>query len=104
MRTIQAVFDGRVFVPEEEVHLEKGVKATITLEKKHQQPSKEEWRPPTAEDRERFRQELQDYIDEHIPGTEINEDLLSIVGICPPMTDEEIKEEYYMHFLERDDD
>jgi len=62
------------------------------------------WKPPGPMEREKYRRELQAYIDEHLPGTEIDEELLSIVGICPPMTDEEIKDEYYMHFLERDDD
>lgn len=102
MKPILAVFDGKVFVPQGEVHLPKGARAIITPEEVGQ-PFWNGWKPPDAADRERFRQELQAYIDEHLPGTEISEELLSIVGICPPLTDEEIKEEYYMHFLERED-
>ena len=101
MRAIKTRFDGRVFVPEEEVDLEPGAEAVLAVDELKEARAK--WKPPTAADRERFRRELQAYIDEHLPGTEIDEELLSIVGICPPLTDEEIKEEYYMHFLGRDD-
>ncbi|MBN1592258.1 MAG: hypothetical protein JW941_03290 [Candidatus Coatesbacteria bacterium] len=103
MRTIHTIFDGKVFVPVEDVDLEKGVKATLEIESETERPSEEEWHPPTAEDRERFRRELQAYFDEHLPGLQVDEGLIRITGIAPPMTDEEIKEMYYMHFLETDE-
>ncbi|RLC44744.1 MAG: hypothetical protein DRH70_08470 [Candidatus Coatesbacteria bacterium] len=103
MRTIRTRFDGKVFVPEEEADLSAGSKGLVVV-KENMKEAKSKWKPPGPMEKEKYRRELQTYIDEHLPGTEIDEELLSIVGICPPMTDEEIKDEYYMHFLERDDD
>lgn len=103
MRALKAKFDGNVFVPDRKPDISRGAEAVVVVNDTAEKP-KEEWKPPDAAEREKIRQELQAYIDEHLPGTKIDEWLVNLVGVVPPMTDEEIKDEYYMHFLERDDD
>jgi len=104
MRTIRAVFDGKVFVPEEEVGLSAGSEGLVMVHEERKKP-KAKWKPPNAAERKRIKRQLQDHFDQEFPRLNLKAEgwLVDLVGILPPMTDEEIKEMYYMHFLETDE-
>jgi len=103
MRAIKARYDGRVFVPEEEVDLAPGAQAVLTVDEAKQDRTK--WRPPEGAEKRRIKKQLQDHFDRHFPELNLKAEgwLVDLVGVLPPMTDEEIKEMYYMHFLETDE-
>lgn len=104
MRAIKARFDGKVFVPEEELDLSAGSEGLIVV-KEDVNETKSEWKPPHGAERRRIQKQLQDHFDRNFPELNLKAEgwLVDLVGILPPMTDEEIKERYYMHFLETDE-
>ncbi|MBU0566729.1 DUF104 domain-containing protein [bacterium] len=104
MQTIRARFDGEIFVPLGPVNLKEPMDVLLSVREKADRAETKEsdeaipfWKLP---EKERVKIAYKEYKEE-FPDSEPDMDLLKLVGILPPMTDEEIKESYYQHLLRK---
>lgn len=117
MQTIRARFDGEVFIPLEPLKTKAIDRAFIVVEgedeaergnsqkegfKTDKEPEKSPAKTPLWKlpEEERVKIAYKEYKEE-FPNSEPDMDLLKLVGILPPMTDEEIRESYYQHLLRK---
>ena len=107
MQTIRARFDGEIFIPLQPVNLKKATDVLLSVQEKADRAQTKEsdetttkipfWKLP---EEERVKIAYKKY-KKKFPDSEPDMGLLKLVGILPPMTDEEIKESYYQHLLRK---